>query len=508
MDNANLLEKLHATDRECCHLEKAAAMLQWDQEVYLPEMGVEGRADQLALLEGIIHERFTSPKTGELLAGLGSVEGNPQGDEKLPAAERDFLKAIFRKYNRAVKLPKDFVIAAARAEGLSHAAWVKARQGNDFRAFLPHLVKMIDFARQKAVYLGSVKNPYDGLLDIYEPGMDSAAISSVFGPLRERLSALLKKIASRSGPDLSFLKHEFDTSVQARFNSELMKKLGFDFRRGRIDTSAHPFTTTLGADDIRITTRFDSANIFSAIFSTIHECGHAFYEMAFPYELRGSSLADGASMGIHESQSRFWENVIGRSLYFWEKFFPMLRSYFPDTLGQVNAETFYKAVNEVRPSLIRVDADEVSYSLHVILRFELEKQLFSGELDPSALPSRWQQLMKEILGVEPETDAEGVLQDVHWAGGAFGYFPSYALGNLYGLQFCEKLKADLSTELPNFPEGADKDNFSVLHSWLKENIYVWGCRLEPQELLKKVTGQSLMAEPFLNYIEKKYSNIY
>ena len=505
MKKTECLEKLHSLDRECCHLEKAAAVLQWDQETYLPEKGVEDRSEQLALLGGIIHERFTSPETGSLLADLGSTEDNPWGDELLADLDRDFLKVIFRKYSRAAKLPRDFVIATAKAEGLSHAAWVKARQENDFPAFLPHLIKMIDFSKQRALYWGYDKNPYDGLLDIYEPGMDSEAIAGVFNPIKERLSLLLKKIAARPGPDVSFLKSEFDISKQAEFNLGLMKKLGFDFSRGRIDTSAHPFSTSLGADDIRITTRYESRNLLSAIFSAIHECGHAFYEMSFPPEIRGSSLADGASMGIHESQSRFWENVIGRSQPFWEAMFPALCEVFPDKLRGISAGTFYRAINEVKPSLIRVDADEVSYSLHVILRFELEKKLFSGELDPADLPSRWRQLMKNLLGVEPETDADGVLQDIHWSGGSFGYFPSYALGNIYGLQFCEKIKADLGAD---FSEGAEKDRFAALHAWLNENIYKWGCRLDPCDLLKKVTGANLDAAPFLNYIEEKYSHTY
>ena len=498
------LEKLHAIDRECIHLEQIASLLHWDQETYLPEMGAEDRSDQLALMEGIYHERFTSPEIGKLLAELGSTSDNPRGDEKLPDIERDFLRVVRKEYDKAVKLPNEFVIAMAKAEGLSQAAWVKARKENDFPSFLPHLVKMIDFAKQGAVYWGYTGNPYDGLLDIYEPGMDSAAIDAVFIPLRERLSVLLKDISSKPAPDVSFLSRGYDTSVQAKFNEELMKKLGFDTRRGRLDVSAHPFTIELGSEDVRITTRYFSDLLFSAIFSTIHECGHAFYEMSIPKELRGTSIGCGASMGVHESQSRFWENVLGRSLPFWETFFPLIKKHFPKELADVSVEKFYQAANEAKPSLIRVEADEVSYCLHIILRFELEKKLFSGELDPADLPGVWRQRMKEIIGVEPETDSDGVLQDTHWSGGMFGYFPSYALGNLYGLQFYEKIKSDI----PNFPAGADKDNFAQLHAWLNDNIYVWGRRLEPPELLKKVTGQKLGSDAFLNYIETKYRGIY
>ena len=498
------LEKLYSIDRENRHLEWAVAVLRWDQECCLPEKGVEERSEQLALLEGIAHERFTSAETGRLLSELGFSPENPGGDENLSSREQDFLKVFRRNYDRAVKLPRDFVSAAARAEGLSQAAWINARRDNDFSSFLPHLIKMIDFARQRALYWGYTDNPYDGLLDIYEPGMGADAVSAVFTPLGARLSALLKKIASCPRPDSSFLDQDFDIERQACFNRELMRRLGFDIRRGRLDVSAHPFTTTLGSDDVRITTRYLCRQIQSSIFSTIHESGHAFYEMGFPEEIRGTCLADGASMAVHESQSRFWENVIGRSLPFWEAMFPVLRSFFPGALSLVTAEDFYRAINLVEPSFIRVEADEVSYSLHIILRFDLERDLFSGILDPADLPAAWRRKMKELLGIEPDSDANGVLQDVHWSMGSFGYFPSYALGNLYGLQFRDKLISDI----PQTEERIAAGDFAPIRSWLRDNIYVWGRRPQPQALLKTVTGKSLSAEPFLKYIESKYAGIY
>jgi len=498
------LERLHVIDRERYHFEKALAVLRWDQETYLPEKGVQERAEQLALLEGIAHQRLTAPETGRLLSELGSTHQNPGGDEKLPALERDFLKVFRRSYDRAVMLPGDFVSDAARAEGLSQAAWINARRDNDFSVFLPHLVKMIDFARQKAVYWGWQDNPYDGLLDIYEPGMDSKAIGAVFAPLGQRLSALLKKIAAQPRPDNAFLVQDYNLDNQASFGRELLKRLGFDMLRGRIDISAHPFTTILGSDDIRITTRYLSRHVQSGVFATIHEAGHAFYEMDFPEELRGTCLADGASMGIHESQSRLWENVIGRSKPFWENMLPAMRSYFPAALYSITIDDFYRAINLVEPSLIRVEADEVSYSLHVILRFELEQALFSGNLNPAELPAAWREKMKALIGVEPETDSKGVLQDVHWSIGAFGYFPSYALGNLYGLEFWEKLKADI----PNTDALIAEGNFAAIRTWLRDTIYVWGRRLEPPVLLKTVTGKNLSSEPFLSYIESKYAGIY
>jgi carboxypeptidase Taq len=505
MQSETLLEKLHQIDREYQYLEKTIAVLQWDQETYLPAKGVEERAEQLSLLQGIAHDRLVSEETGRLLKALGSDSSNPQGDETLPPLERDFLRVMRRNYDRAVRLPADFVRDVARAEGLSQAAWAAARRDNDFSAFLPHLKTMLAFARKKAEYWGFGSDKvYDGLLDIYEPGMTAQDITAVFDPLRDRLASLLRKIVSCPQPDISFLSQDYDIEEQARFNRELLDRLGFDTTRGRLDISAHPFTCSLGFHDIRITTRYFKQNPLSSIFSVIHEAGHGFYELGFPGEIQGTCLADGASMAVHESQSRFWENVLGRSRSFWETLFPLLQSHFPGQLNRIHTDTFYRAINAVRPSLIRVDADEVSYSLHIILRFELEKRLFAGDLAPEDLPEVWRQRMKALLGVEPETDAQGVLQDVHWSMGAFGYFPSYALGNLYGLQ----IRKRLWTEIPHLDEALAQGHFEPIHRWLREKLSVWGRRLDPRELLMKLTGEKLAALPFVEYLEAKYQGLY
>ena len=498
------LEKLHLRDRENRHLERAVAVLRWDQETFLPEEGVEDRSEQLALLETYAHEHLTANENGNLLSELGSSTENPGGDEKLPPLERDFIKVFRRNYDRAIKLPVSFVSDLAKAEGISQAAWINARRDNDFNAFLPYLVKMIEFSRCKASYWGFTEKPYDGLLDIYESGMGADEVSTVFNPMGKQLSALLKKITSYPRPESSFLDRVFDVEGQTHFSRDLMKRLDFDSSRGRLDVSAHPFTTSLGSNDVRLTTKYMPRHVQTSIFSTIHEIGHAFYEMDFPRELQGTCLADGASMGIHESQSRLWENVIGRSYSFWESMFPVLRSIFPGVLSMVSMDVFYRAINLVEPSLIRIEADEVTYSLHIILRFELEKELLSGSLDPAKLPEAWWGKMKTLLGVEPNIDSQGVLQDVHWSMGAFGYFPSYALGNIYGLQFWDKLKSDIPAAEKLIADG----NFAPIRAWLKDTIYVWGRRLDPQELLKTVTGKTLSAEPFLSYIEKKYSGVY
>ncbi|MDR0589717.1 MAG: carboxypeptidase M32 [Spirochaetaceae bacterium] len=498
MNRNTLLDQLHAIDRECQCLEKTGALLQWDQETQLPPGGVEERAEQIALIQSLWHGKLTDPQTGRLLTGLGA-------GEDLPPRERDFCRVFRRKYDRAIKLPGDLVRDAARAEGLSQAAWVAARRNNDFAAFAPHLTAMIDFARKKAGYWGfEGPRAYDGLLDLYEPGLTAAETEALFTPLREGLTGLLRKIAQSPPPESSFLDREYAPEEQARFSRKLMEGLGFDPRRGRLDTSVHPFTSSLGFNDIRITTRYAPTNVVSGIFSTIHETGHALYEMGLSPELRGSCLAEGASMAVHESQSRLWENVVGRSLPFWEFWLPRLKTHFPQQLLGVGPEAFYRAVNRVGPSLIRVDADEVSYALHIILRFELEKQLFAGRLRVEDLPGAWNRLMEDLIGVKPPSDAAGVLQDIHWSMGSFGYFPSYALGNLYGLQFWEKLRR----ELPETDALIREGKLGVIYQWLRDNIYCRGCCMEPAGLLLHVTGEKLSADPFLRYLKDKYTPLY
>lgn len=492
------IDDLHKIDRELCYLKNVAALLGWDQETQLPPKGVEDRSEQLALISSLAHERLVSKATGAALDAL-------RPGEELPALERDFLRVMRRTYDREVKLPAAFVADEARAAGLSQAAWQTARQNNDFAAFLPHLKTMLDMNRRKAEYWGfSRDRVYDGLLDLYEPSMSAADIIAVFTPLRERLTALLQHIAAKPAPDVSFLDQDYPLDQQTAFNAQLLDELGFDKTRGRLDISAHPFTTSIGANDVRITTRYFSQNLLSTIFSVIHETGHAFYEMSFPPELQGTCLADGASMAIHESQSRFWENVIGRSRPFWTRLYPMLQSRFTKQLNAVPLDLFYRAVNRVKPSLIRVDADEVSYSLHVILRFEIEKQLFAGTLRPEDLPATWRRLMKEYIGLEPQSDADGVLQDIHWSMGSFGYFPSYALGNLYGLQIHQRILADI----PGFETQVACGRFDEIQAWLVKNVYAWGARLTPSELLMKITGEKLSVTPFLEYLEAKYTALY
>ena len=498
------LKELHELDGFARRMTRVSAILQWDQETYLPHAAVAERAEQLADIEGIAHERATAPRIGYLLHELGSTPDFPLGDESLPETERRFLRVMRRDFDRQTKLPREFVVSMARDEGLSQAAWVSARRTNDFAAFAPHLRAMVGYAKKRAEHWGFTGRAYDGLIDEYEPGMNEARLAGLFAPLADGLTSLLKKISARPRPECSFLERKYAIPQQEVFFASMMRALGYDLARGRLDRSAHPFTTTLGDDDVRITTRYDERDMLSGLFSVIHETGHALYELGYGGDIRGTRLADGASMGIHESQSRFWENLVGRNRAFWRGRFPEVQAAFPDCVEGVDAEGFYRAVNVVDPSFIRVDADEVTYSLHVILRFELERKLFSGELDVEALPAAWRSLMRSLLGVEPETDAEGVLQDVHWSMGAFGYFPSYALGNLYGAQFRTALRRDIG----DFDGAIEAGDFTRILAWLRDRIHKHGRGVLPEDLVLSVTGKPPSSSDFLGYLEEKYADIY
>ena len=502
------LERLRILDRERMHICRSAALLQWDQETYLPSGGIEERAEQLAVLEGLAHEKLVCGEVGELLDKLRDSALKEDGDLQKSAdgfPVKDFIRVLRRDYEKAVKIPVDFVRESARAEGLSQAAWVEARKHKDFAAFAPHLEKMISLAQQKAALWGWERGRlYDGLLDCYEPALGVKELTAVFGPLLEKLQQLLKRIAARPKPENIFLNCHFDEHKQETFFREVLSALGFNSKRGRLDISVHPFTTTLGFNDVRITTRYESGDPLSGLFSVIHESGHAFYELGIDSALRFSSLAEGASMGIHESQSRLWENVIGRSRAFWKPWFPRLKDYFPAELGDTDFESFYRTVNTVFPGPIRVEADELSYSLHIILRFELEEKLIAGQLSVNELPVVWRAKMKDYLGVECADDGEGVLQDVHWSMGAFGYFPSYALGNLYALQFWNSLNEVLG----DMDEILEQREYGKIHSWLGENIHCKGRSADPAKIILDVTGLPLSAESFFHYIEQKYAELY
>jgi len=494
------MKRLIELDQERTLFSHIGALLGWDQETYIPERGVEERAEQLALIEGIAHERAVRPEIGDLLAAL-------EADKDLEEVEKAYLRVARREFDREVKLPFDLVTEMARQTSLSQASWVQARKANDFASFAPYLQKMIDLNIEMAQALEpSTEQPYDVLLDLYEVGSTEDSIAKVFSTMKEDLALILDKIRSRPQIDDVFLRNRVPASAQAKMSAYFMDALGFDKSRGRLDTTAHPFTTTLGRDDVRITTRYIEDYFPSSIFSTIHEAGHALYELGIdPHpDFRGTRLADAASMAVHESQSRMWENIIGRSPEFWRKHFGPVALMAEGALDGVGVEAFTKAINKVEPSLIRTEADEVTYGLHVIARFDLEAPLISGSLAVADLPAAWNAKMKELLGLEVPNDTQGCLQDVHWSMGSFGYFPSYSLGNLYAAQFWSTMQ----DAIPDLAANIEKGDCGPAREWLANNIHKVGATYLPGELVERATGSPLDASHFTRYLERKYSEIY
>ena len=500
------VERLVGLDREIRLLMHIGAVLGWDQETYMPPKAVEERAEQLAYLQGLAHGKAVDPEIGGLLDSLGSTAANPTGDSSLAPAERAYLRVLRRAYDQETKLPAELVTELARACSLGQAAWAEARAKSDFPSFAPHLEKIVALQRRKAECLDPAKKAYDVLLDLYEPGSDEASIAAVFGALRKDLVALLDKIRGRPQVEDSFLRRPCPAERQAAISEWLMDLLAYDRSRGRLDTVEHPFTTTLGSDDVRITTRYLPDYFASSLFSTAHEAGHALYEQGIAPgpDFARTSLADAASMAVHESQSRMWENMVCRSRAFWKANYGKLSGLAGPALEGVGADEFARAVNKVEPSLIRTEADEVTYGLHVILRFEIESALLSGRLAVRDLPGAWNDKMRELLGLVPPDDARGCLQDVHWSFGLFGYFPSYALGNLYAAQLWDAMAGVLGDLDARIEAG---DLGSIL-GWLRTNVHAPGMTYLPSELVARVTGSALDPGRFVRYLGEKYSRVY
>ncbi|MFO7245606.1 MAG: carboxypeptidase M32 [Bacillota bacterium] len=494
-------EQLLARLRQVSDLSKAAAVLAWDEQTYMPTGGARARADQQATLSRLIHSLFTSPEVGELLDQLAEdVRDLPPDSD-----EAAVVRLARRQYDQAVKLPADLVEALSRASSEGFNAWIEARRSNDFAVFRPKLERLVELQRQKADALGWRDRRYDALLDLFEPGMKTADVERTFSILRDQLVPLLGAIRERlDAVDDSVLRRGYPADQQWEFTVELLEAIGFDFKRGRQDRSEHPFTIAFSVDDVRITTRINEEYLAQSIFSTIHEAGHAFYELGQPRQHERTPLCSPASLALHESQSRLWENVIGRSRGFWEHFLPRLSRRFPAQLADVDVDRFYRAVNRVEPSFIRTEADEVTYNLHIFLRFELEQAMLDGDLQVADLPGAWNEKMQAYLGVTPPDMLRGVLQDVHWSGDSFGYFPTYSLGTILAVQFYEKAVADH----PDLPEQIRRGQFETLHRWLGENIHRHGARYEPAELVQRVTGTGLDAGPYIRYIRAKYGEIY
>ena len=480
------------------YLNSTISLLHWDSMVNMPKEAMEYRSEMIGYLAGESYKLTTSEK---MKAFIDSFTGM----EDLDLITKAMLENITKEYQKATKIPEAEFVQYEIDKALSQSAWEEGKKKKDFSIFKPHLAKMIAANKKFSEYWGFVDNKYDGLLDLYEPGMTTERLDLVFGELREALVDLLRNIQnSDRKTDDAILKGDYSIDSQRKLGEAILEKLGYDFEtRGRIDVSAHPFTTNFGNKDVRITTKYNTADFRPAIFSLIHEGGHGIYEQNIPDELLGTSLATGASMGMHESQSRFYENVLGKSMEFWSYFYPKFQETYPE-LERVDLKSFYQAINCVEPSLIRIDADELTYSLHVIIRYEMEKLLINGDILIDDVPRLWNEKYKEYLGVTPENDAEGVLQDVHWSGGDFGYFPTYALGNLYGAQLFHKLKEDL----PDWNHQVEGGDFSSITKWLRENVHQYGATFKPAELIRKVTGEELSATYFIEYLNNKFGKLY
>jgi carboxypeptidase Taq len=495
------LQALRTILAEVSDINRAGGVLAWDQETYMPPGGVEGRANQLATLRRLAHERFTSDEVGRLLEeGDAATQGLDY-----ESFERSLIRVTYRDYEKARKLPPKLVEEVARASSTARPAWIAARESAHFPAFAPYLKRNVDLNREVADTLGYETRPFDALLDRTEPGMTTAQLEVLFARLKEAIVPLVREISERKDAvDDSFLFGDFDEQTQLDFALATVKELGYDLERGRQDLTVHPFCIGFGPGDVRITTRVDRGFLSMCLFGSMHESGHAMYNQGIDVGLDRTPLWGGASPGFHESQSRLWENLVGRSRSFWQYRFTHLQQAFPDALGTVDAEAFYRAVNRVQPSFIRVEADEVTYNLHILLRFELENDLLEKKLTVEDLPAAWNAKMEEYLGVSPSNDSEGVLQDTHWSGVHFGTFPGYTLGNLIGAQLMVKVRA----ELPDLDAQIAAGKFQPLLTWLQQNVYVHGRKLTPSELLQKITGQELSVEPWIAYVQDKFSDIY
>ncbi|MFQ6053328.1 MAG: carboxypeptidase M32 [Candidatus Bathyarchaeia archaeon] len=500
-------KRLMERAKELYVLQSAAAIVHWDMETKMPPRGITLRSQQLAPLEKIGHKMMTDPEIGKLLT---EIHENPDF-ESLDGTERRNVHLAKKAYDEATRLPEDLVVEIARQRTVTIGTWKKAKAARDYSAFKPELERLFALKRRAAEIMMEVKGtatPYDALIDVYEPGMSADVISAVFSELRSGLVEIVDKcISSPKQPDPSILRRRGPVEAQRRVSEALAAFIGYDVSSkeagGRIDETEHPFTTGY-YDDVRITTHYYEDRFASSIFSVLHEGGHALYEQNLPREWMYQPIGTGCSMGVHESQSRFVENIVGRSREFWIHFLPELKRLTGGALADLELDDLVRAVNRVGPSKIRVEADEVTYGLHIIVRFEMEKDLFADRLTVSELPQAWNERYREYLGVEVENDSEGVMQDTHWAGGSFGYFPSYALGNIY----CGQLLAAMERDLPDWRSRVAAGSFSEVRGWLAEHVHRYGNLYDPADLIRLVSGEDLTIEPFLRYLDEKYSELY
>jgi carboxypeptidase Taq len=496
-----MLADLKVRLREVGDLRGAGAVLGWDQATYMPEGGAEARGRQMATLSRLAHERWVSAEVGKLLDALA-----PFG-ESLPRDNDDasLIRVARREYAKAVRVPPDWVARANAHGAASYDAWTRARPANDFAAMVPYLEKTLALSREYSEFFAPYKHIADPHIDGADEGMTTASIRRLFDELRRELVPMVRAICDQPAADDSCLRQEFPKAAQFDFGLSVARRMGYDTTRGRLDLTHHPFCTRFSAGDVRITTRVNEHDLGDALFSTLHEAGHAMYEQGVRATLEGTPLGHGVSAGVHESQSRLWENVVARSRGFWEHFYPPLQHLFPDQLSRVPLDAFHRAINKVSRSLIRTDADEVTYNLHVMLRFEIELKLLDGKLRVRDLPQAWSAAMEANLGIVPPDDRDGCLQDVHWfSGGIGGAFQSYTIGNILGAQFyAAALKAR-----PHIPAEITRGEFATLHGWLRDNIYQHGAKFAPNELLERATGSAMTMQPYLDYLRGKYGELY
>jgi carboxypeptidase Taq len=494
------LDRLKEIIGEVADLNAAAALLSWDQQTYMPAGGSEARGQHLATIGKLAHQKAVAPEVGELLQDL-------TGEFRGASSESDsaaLVRVAARDYEKAVRVPPEFVAERAIVTTKAFEAWKEARSKSDFGVFHPHLEKVLGLVRQYVGFFPPADHPYDVLLDDYEPGMKTAEVRAIFDALRPKQVALIQRIAGRPQVQGKFLRRKYNEKKVWDLSAEITRSLGYDWSRGRMDSAPHPFETSFSTNDVRITNRFEPRSPLATIFSAMHEAGHAMYEQGVSLAHERTSLAHGASLSLHESQSRLWENLVGRSIPFLEHLHPRLKQTFPAALKGVGTRSLYKAINRVEPSFIRVNADEATYNLHIMLRLELEIAMLEGSLSMEELPAIWNMKMREYLGITPPNDAQGVLQDVHWSYGSIGYFSTYALGNLISVQLWDKMRHDIG----NLDRHIRSGRFDVLLKWLRENIHRHGRKYDPQELVERATGSRITAEPYVRYLTAKYSEIY
>jgi carboxypeptidase Taq len=495
------LAELKARLQEIYDLKAASAVLEWDQSTYMPPGGAPARARQMALLARLAHERGIDPRLGVLLEDLRPYEESQAYDSD----EASLIRIARQDYEKAVQVPASFMAEASRHFAETYQAWVMARPADDFASVRPYLEKTLDLSRQYSDYFADREHVADPLIDRDDPGMKAETVRALFAELRGAMVPIVQAITEQAAADSRCLGRYYPEDKQWDLSLEVIERLGYDFERGRQDRSPHPFTTNFSVGDVRITNRVRGRDLGEALFGAIHEAGHAMYEQGVDEKLEGTPLAIGTSAGVHESQSRLWENIVGRSRSFWTFFYPRLQAVFPEQLGSTLLETFYRAINKVERSLIRTEADEVTYNLHVMLRFDFELEMLEGKLAVRDLPEAWRARFEADLGIAPPDDRDGVLQDVHWFGGPIGgAFQGYTLGNVLGAQFYEAALHDH----PEIPAEMERGEFGTLHEWLRSKIYRHGRKFTTAELVERVTGGPMQIEPYIGYLKKKYGELY